>query len=99
MQDALISTALLQRFSRFDRSIVRVYSRYRPHVTVNQRHDAAQCADTDPFMPDAEREGLQQALQQVQWSRPGCPLQVFLFLHCSFHLLLRTALMSTEDPL
>ncbi len=30
-------------------------------------------------MPDAEREGLQQALQQVQWSRPGCPLQVFPF--------------------
>ncbi len=29
-------------------------------------------------MPDAEREGLQQALQQVQWSRPGCPLQVLL---------------------
>ena len=42
----------------------------------------AQCADSDPFMPDAEREGLQQALQQAQWTRQGCPMQVCeAFLH------------------
>jgi hypothetical protein len=31
-------------------------------------------------MPDAEREGLHQALQQSQWTRGGGPVQVCVMM-------------------